>query len=114
VNKDYDAAADWAERDMELPRRSSSALRGDAAAAFGRDVVDRSMGRPPLPEADRLSATQQVRLTTVEKAMFAELAKHQGTTPSALARRLMRQFVEVHAEELDDAHRGPGSTRRSA
>jgi hypothetical protein len=114
VSKDYEAAADWAEQDMVLPERSSTALHGEAAAAFGRDLVERSMGRPPLPEDERLSATQQVRLTSVEKAVFAELAKHQGMTPSALARQLVRQFVEVHGKELDGAPRGRRATRRSA
>ncbi|GIG22066.1 hypothetical protein Cch01nite_27900 [Cellulomonas chitinilytica] len=114
MSKDYEAAADWAERDMVLPERSSSALRAEAAAAFGRDLVERSMGRPPLPEGERLSATQQVRLTAVEKAVFAELAKHRGTTPSALARQLVRQFVEVHVEELDASHGGDLSARQSA
>jgi len=111
MSKDYEAAADWAEQHMALPKGSSSALRGDAATAFGRDLVARSTGRPPLPEGERLAATQQVRLTSVEKAVFAALAKHQGLTASALARQLMREFVEEHGRDLDG---GRGSSRRSA
>ncbi|GAA1664502.1 hypothetical protein GCM10009745_02870 [Kribbella yunnanensis] len=44
----WDSAAEWAEHDMALPEDSKSALRGFAAAAFGRDLVERSRGAEPL------------------------------------------------------------------
>ena len=48
TEKDYDAAAEWAEHDMTLHRRSGTARRGADAAAFGRELVERSQGgRPP-------------------------------------------------------------------
>jgi hypothetical protein len=37
----YGDAAEWAEHDMELPENSPSALRGQAAADFGRDLIER-------------------------------------------------------------------------
>ncbi|WP_405062306.1 hypothetical protein OG474_11870 [Kribbella sp. NBC_01505] len=64
--KDYDAAAEWAEHDMTLPEDSKSALRGQAAAAFGSDLIERSRGgRPSIdPEAGpgEASPVRQVRL----------------------------------------------------
>ncbi|GAB3945419.1 hypothetical protein GCM10029976_071140 [Kribbella albertanoniae] len=50
----FDSAAEWAEHDMTLRADSPSALRGPAAAAFGRDLVERaSNGEPAIdPHAD--------------------------------------------------------------
>ena len=61
MSKDHTAAADWVERDMTLPRNSTSALRGRAATDFGRDLLAKAGGRPPLPEDQRLAATVQVK-----------------------------------------------------
>lgn len=38
--KDYKAAAEWAEHDMALAGDSESSLRGDEAVAFGRALVE--------------------------------------------------------------------------
>lgn len=42
TKKDYDAAARWAEDEMELKPGSGTAVRGPAAAALGRESVERS------------------------------------------------------------------------
>ncbi|WP_448059216.1 hypothetical protein [Cellulomonas hominis] len=96
MNKDYSAAADWAEHDMTLPRDSTTARRGQAAADFGRDLLARAGGRPPLPEDQRLAATVQVRLTVAEKRELAELAEQLGLKPSVVAREALHAYVIGH------------------
>lgn len=96
MSKDYSAAADWAERDMTLPRNSTSARRGQAAADFGRDLLAKVGGRPPMPDDQRLAATVQVRLTAAEKRELAELADRLGVNPSALARDALHAYVAEH------------------
>lgn len=41
LSGDYDKLAEWAENDMTLPENSETALRGDAAAAKGAELVER-------------------------------------------------------------------------
>ena len=53
---DFDSASEWAEHDMTLPDNSKSALRGPAAAAFGRDLLQRSGNG--LPTNAQRSATR--------------------------------------------------------
>lgn len=96
MNEDYSAAADWAERDMTLPRNSTSARRGQAAADFGRDLLAKAGGRPPMPDDQRLAATVQVRLTVTQKRELAELADRLGVKPSALARDALHAYVAEH------------------
>lgn len=58
---DSDAAARWAEDDMELKVESGTAVRGPAAAALGRDLVERC-GRPAMdPDAGASSGTWDFR-----------------------------------------------------
>ncbi|NMM18100.1 MAG: hypothetical protein HHJ14_13565 [Cellulomonas sp.] len=96
MTKDYSAAADWAERDMTLPKNSTSARRGQAAADFGRDLLAKAGGRPPLPEDQRLAATVQVRLTAAEKRELAALAERLGLKPSTVARDALHAYVTEH------------------
>lgn len=96
MSEDYSAAADWAERDVTLPRNSTSARRGQAAADFGRDLLAKAAGRPPLPEDQRLATTVQVRLTAAEKRELNELADRLGLKPSALARDALHAYVAEH------------------
>ncbi|WP_020389052.1 hypothetical protein [Kribbella catacumbae] len=42
--KDYEAAAGWAEHDMAAARDSESSLRGQEAVVFGRALVESSQG----------------------------------------------------------------------
>ena len=64
--KDYQAAADWAEHDMTLKPGTTTALRGEAAAAQGRAALERAQGgRPsidPNAKPGQHSRTRQVRL----------------------------------------------------
>ena len=64
--KDYQAAADWAEHDMALKHGRTTALRGEAAAAHGRAALERALGgRPsidPNAKPGQHSRTRQVRL----------------------------------------------------
>jgi hypothetical protein len=46
--KDYDAAAEWAEHEMTLPA-SPSSLRTQEAAAFGRQLIAHSQDAQPDP-----------------------------------------------------------------
>lgn len=77
--KDYQQAAEWAERDMTLTPSSTTALRGQAAAAFGREVLDRSaVGRPSIdPQAGpgEQSPVRQVRLPAEINEQLAALAR---------------------------------------
>ena len=96
----HDTAADWAENDMELPQPSTTTRRGKAAADHGSDVLKRATrGRPPVDPENRLSETQQVRLTPGEKQALADLAEARGTRPAALARDAIRDLL---ARENDD------------
>lgn len=54
MGTEYTAAAEWAEREMTLPRDSATAVRGDQAAAYGRSVLARTTGDQPI--IDRLVA----------------------------------------------------------
>jgi len=64
--KDYQAAADWAEHDMSLKPGSRTALRGEAAASHGSATLVRALGgRPsidPNAKPGQHSRTRQVRL----------------------------------------------------
>jgi hypothetical protein len=96
MSKDYSDAADWAEHDMTLPRNSTSARRGQSAASFGRDLLAKAGGRPPLPADQRLAATVQVRMTSAEKHELAELAERLGLKPSTVAREALHAYVAQH------------------
>ncbi len=49
---DFHSASEWAEHEMTLPGNSESALRGPAAAAFGRDLLQRSAETLPSNAPD--------------------------------------------------------------
>jgi len=53
---DFDSASEWAEHEMTLPDNSESALRGPAATAFGRDLLQWSGNG--LPSNDPTSASR--------------------------------------------------------
>ena len=58
--------ADWAEHEMILKPNSNTALRGQAAAEFGRATIERALaGRPsidPHARPGQHSPVRQVRL----------------------------------------------------
>ena len=96
--KDFSAdAAEWAERDMVLPTNSTTALRGDDAAAFGRGVLARAVGRPALdPDAARgeYSPRRQVRLPRALSDDIDELAAAQGRAASSVMREAIADYVD--------------------
>jgi hypothetical protein len=100
AEKDYDAAAEWAEHDMELPRRSTTARRGADAAAFGRGLVERSQGgRPSIdPDANpgEKSPVRQVRLPRALDADLIAYAESIHRKPSEVMREALIEYLESH------------------
>ena len=81
--KDYQAAADWAEHDMTLKPGTTTALRGEAAAAHGRAASERAQGgRPsidPNAKPGQHSHTRQVRPTAwIRDPVWGARACHRG------------------------------------
>jgi hypothetical protein len=100
TDKDYDAAAEWAEHDMTLPEASKTALRGEDAAAFGRDVIERARGgRPSIdPEAGpgEKSPVRQVRLPRGLDADLVEFAESSHRKPSEVMRDALSEYLSTH------------------
>lgn len=100
TEKDYDAAAEWAEHDMTLPRRSGTARRGADAAAFGRELVERSQGgRPSIdPEAapGEKSPVRQVRLPRALDADLIAYAESIHRKPSEVLREALIEYLACH------------------
>lgn len=99
--KDYQAAADWAEHDMTLKPSSTTALRGEAAAAQGRAALARALGgRPsidPNAKPGQHSRTRQVRLPHDIDTKLDHLAAAQNRRPSEIMRTALAEYLE-HAE----------------
>ncbi len=102
--KDYAAAADWAENEMTLDPASATALRGEAAAAFGRELLERATaGRPSIDPAavpGKHSPARQVRLAERQSLRLDRLAERQGRRPSALLRDALDEYLD-RAEAVD-------------
>jgi hypothetical protein len=100
TDKDYDAAADWAEHDMNLPKNSRTALRGDAASDFGRKVLERALGgRPSIdPEAGpgQHAPVRQVRLPHAVDVELRAIAHHEHRTVSAVLREAVEEYLTAH------------------
>lgn len=96
-----DEAAAWAENDMTLPARSTTALRGAAAAAHGRAALERATGgRPSIdPEASpgQHARNRQVRLAADVDQRLQRLAEQQQRTPSAVMRDAVNDYLSQHA-----------------
>jgi hypothetical protein len=65
----YAAAAEWAEHEMTLKPNSTTALHGDEAAAFGRELVERATTERWLDQLD--PADVQVRDAGPMRAVIA-------------------------------------------
>ncbi len=94
--KDYAAAAAWAEHEMVLPANSKTALRGESAAAFGRDLVARAVGRPaldPAAAAGGHSPRRQVRLPQALSDDVDQLAATQGRTAAEVMREAITDYL---------------------
>ncbi|MCL2781991.1 MAG: ribbon-helix-helix domain-containing protein [Actinomycetia bacterium] len=103
-DKEAQQLADWAENEMNPSRRSASALRGEAAAAFGRETVVRALGgRPSLdPHAapGRHSRVRQVRLPADADSNLDQLAAAQHRNPSDIMRAALEEYFRNHADQL--------------
>jgi hypothetical protein len=98
-DKDYDAAAEWAEHDMTLPSGSKTARRGEDAAAFGRDLVERSQGgRPsidPTARPGEKSPVRQVRLPRALNADLEDYAASHHLRPSDVLRDALSEYLST-------------------
>lgn len=96
-DQDYTAAAEWAEHDMVLPARSTTARRSPAAAEHGRALLERATGgRPPLtPNAAHgtRAARRQVRLPLDLDRKLEELVSARHTTPSNIMREALTSYL---------------------
>ena len=99
TDKDYSTAAQWAERDMTLPKSSRTALRGEAAT-YGRSVVERALGgRPSIdPEAGpgQHARVRQVRLPGSMDDGLTTLAEQQRRTTSDVLRDALAEYLRTH------------------
>lgn len=75
-------AARWAEQAMTLPANSTTALRGDAAAAHGRSLLEDAVGGP-----EALEAAVRGRKTLGRARPAGRSPKRQATLPEELDRR---------------------------
>lgn len=100
TEKDYQLSADWAEKDMALKPASTTALRGQAAATFGRDLLERaSGGRPsidPKARPGQHSPVRQVRLPTDVNDQLAALATAEHRSPSDVIRAALADYIAAH------------------
>jgi len=99
-DKEYYAAADWAEKEMTVKPGSATALRGTAAADLGRRMVARSTGGRPVldPSAypGKYSRVRQVRLPSDLAGSLDALARAQNQRLSDLMRDALTDYVSTH------------------
>lgn len=100
AGKDYRQAAEWAERDMTLKPSSTTAVRGEAAAAFGRDLLERATGgRPsidPRARPGQHSPVRQVRLAAEVNDQLTTLATAEHRSPSDVIRAALADYIAAH------------------
>lgn len=100
TEKDYQQAAEWAEHDMTLKPASATALRGEAAATFGRDLLERATGgRPsidPKARPGQHSPVRQVRLPAEVNDQLAALAHAEHRSPSDVIRAALAEYIAAH------------------
>ncbi|OAK53860.1 hypothetical protein A3K89_22145 [Rhodococcoides kyotonense] len=97
---DYDSLSEWAENDMTLPAKSTTAKRGREAAAAGRALLDRVGGRPSLDpdsEPGTESPVRQVRLPVRLDARIDAIAAKQGRSRSAVLRDAVAEYADAHS-----------------
>ncbi len=100
TQKDYDALADWAENEMTLTERSSTATRGPAAAELGRDLLQRSAGRPSLSGDARPGEHSPKRQVTLPKDIsngVDALAAREGRKAAEVMREAITEYVQARA-----------------
>jgi len=100
TEKDFDAAAEWAEGDMNLPKDSTTARRGEDAAAFGQSVLERALGgRPSIdPKAapGQHSKVRQVRLPQAINEQLDAVAIQQHRRTSDVMREALSEYLTAH------------------
>ncbi len=100
MEEDYQQAADWAEHDMTLKPASTTALRGAAAATFGRDLLERATGgRPsidPRARPGQHSPVRQVRLPAEVNEQLAALAQAEHRSASDVIRAALAEYIAAH------------------
>lgn len=93
--------ADWAEREMTLKPNSATALRGSAAAEFGRATIERALGgRPsidPHARPGQHSPVRQVRLPAEVNEQLAAVAAAEHRRPSDIIRSALVDYFATHA-----------------
>jgi hypothetical protein len=98
---DYAQAADWAENHMTLKPDSTTALRGPAAATYGRELLERATGgRPPLdPNAapGQHSPVRQVRLPPDLNDQLTAVAAAEHRRPSDVIRTALTEYLAARA-----------------
>ncbi len=89
VTEREQAASRWAEDDMTLPVDSVTALRGEAAAAHGRALLERVLGGPEAVEQ-----AVRGRKTLGSPRPAGRSPKRQATLPAELDQRGLA-FIEA-------------------
>lgn len=101
TGKDYDAAAEWAETEMTLPKNSATARRGDQAAAYGKAVLERALGGRPSIDPDagpgQHSKVRQVRLSQAVNDQLEAVAHHQRRRTSDVMRDALAEYLSTRA-----------------
>ncbi|WP_433014517.1 ribbon-helix-helix domain-containing protein [Kribbella sp. CA-294648] len=100
--KDYDAVAEWAEHDMTLARDAEKGLCGQEAAAFGRELVERSQGGRPSIDPDAApgekSPIRQVRLPRALNADLDAFARNHHRNASDVLREALSEYLAAHKD----------------
>ena len=92
--------ANWAEHEMTVKPNSATALRGPAAAEFGRATIDRALGRPSIDPQGRPgqhSPVRQVRLPAEVNEQLAAVAAAEHRRPSDVIRSALADYLATHA-----------------
>lgn len=102
TEKDYGAAAVWAETEMALSKNSTTARRGDQAGAFGKAVLERALGGRPSIDPDAVpgqhSRVRQVRLSQTVNDQLEAVAHHQHRRASDVMRDALAEYLSTHTQ----------------
>ena len=105
--KDYQAAADWAEREMALKSGSTTALRGQDAARRGREVLAKALGGRPSIDPDakpgQHARVRQVRVSTEVDARIEALAADRHVKASDIIREALAAYLATEVSRADKA-----------
>src|SRR5450432_2771719 len=112
--KDYQAAADWAEREMALKPGSTTALRGQDAAKRGREVLAKALGGRPSIDPDakpgQHARVRQVRVAAEVDARIEVLAADRHVKASDIIREALAAYL---ATEVSRGGKAVSRTQRA-